>query len=105
MPRAVHGDKPTRAMCIGSRYEQMVPAWTPAERILLALRAGPMDSHQVESRWGLETVGAALGNLVRARYVSRSSAGAGTSVYRITAAGRAVCPCRNAQAHQQREAA
>lgn len=105
MARAAQGASPTRAMCIGPRYEQMVPSWTPAERILLALRAGPMDSHQVESRWGFETVGAALGHLVRARYVSRTGTGAGTSVYRITEAWLAVCPCRNPAAVVHREAA
>jgi hypothetical protein len=80
---------------LGSRYEQTVPHWTPAECILMALRAGPMDSNQIDERWGIVTVGDVLGRLVRARYISRTGAGAGTSVYRITDSGRAVCPCRN----------
>ena len=105
MGRAIQGAAPSQAYRIGSRYEQTVPAWTPAERILLALRAGSMDSHQVEERWGFESVGNVLGHLIRARYVSRTGTGAGTSVYRITEAGRAVCPCRNPAAMAQREAA
>ena len=105
MARAIQGAAPSQTYRIGSRYEQTVPAWTPAERILLALRAGAMDSHQVEERWGYETVGGVLGHLIRARYVSRTGTGAGTSVYRITDAGRAVCPCRNPAAAMRQEAA
>ncbi len=105
MARTIQGAMPSISYQIGSRYEQTVPAWTPAERILLALRAGPMDSHQFEARFGFDAIGTVLGHLVRARYVSRTGTGAGTSVYRITAAGRAVCPCRNAAASQQMEAA
>ncbi len=105
MGRTVQGDAPTTTLRIGSRYDQTVPAWTLTERILLALRAGPMDSAQIEARWGFENVGTILGKLVCARYVSRTGTGAGTSVYRLTAAGRAVCPCRNPAAGPQKEAA
>jgi hypothetical protein len=105
MARAIQGSAPSQTYRIGSRYEQTVPAWTPAERILLALRAGAMDSAQFEARFGFEAIGSILGHLVRARYVSRTGTGAGTSVYRLTEAGRAVCPCRNPAAAMRREAA
>ncbi len=95
MARAIQSAAPSIRYNVGSRYQQTVPAWTPAELILMALRAGPMDSGQLDERFGLDAVASYLGNLVRARYISRTGAGAGTSVYRITEAGREVCPCRN----------
>ena len=95
MGKSIQGAAPTQRLNIGARYEQTVPAWTPAERILLALRAGALDSTQFEQRFGFDGYGSTLGRLVGARYVSRTGTGAGTSVYRITDAGRAACPCRN----------
>lgn len=100
MGRTIQSVAPSIRYHVNPCREQTVPHWTPAECILMALRAGPMDSTQIDERWGIETVGSALGNLVRARYISRTGAGAGTSVYRITAAGLAVCPCRNPAARR-----
>lgn len=105
MARSIQSATPSIRYKIGPRGEQTVPAWTTAEAILMALRAGPMDSAQIEERFGFDTVGNTLTNLVRARYVGRTGTGAGTSVYRITDAGREVCPCRNPAAVAQREAA
>lgn len=59
-------------------------------RILQALRAGPLDWGQVEERF--PGVGGELTRLVRAGYIER--VGDGRSGYRITEAGRAVCPNR-----------
>jgi len=90
---------------IGPRGEQTVPAWTPAELILLALRAGPMDSTQMNLRWCMEDIRQALSKLVSLRYVSCTRVGRDGAVYRITDAGLAACPHRNASAGLQREAA
>jgi hypothetical protein len=68
------------------------PQIAPRDRVLLALRAGPLDSGQLEERIGYAYYPAVKG-LLRDGLATYVNVGAG-SVYRLTRAGVAACPRR-----------
>lgn len=71
-----------------------VPVFSTLDLTYLALRAGPVDTMQLNERIGTCT---AAHKLVRMGHAVAASAGkGGGAVFRLTPAGRAACPSRRA---------
>lgn len=62
---------------------------TPPGRVLMALRAGPLDGEQARERWG-DSFSTWISLLLRQGFVSRTDGGS----YRLTEAGRQASPTR-----------
>lgn len=76
------------------RSDALVPVASVADRIYLALRAGPLDSEQLADRVGGT---GAVRALIDRGHVACVKLGRGGSVtYRLTPEGRAACPSRRA---------